>query len=147
LVLAGQPFSTDEKTYFAEKVHPLIDGRNVVYVGAVDHPQKNALLKNAAALLFPIQWDEPFGMVMIEAMACGTPVLAIRRSSVEEVVDVGQTGYHGESVEELARLVPCALALDRSLVLEQAQKRFSHERMVSEYLQAYRHLLDAGRAW
>jgi glycosyltransferase involved in cell wall biosynthesis len=142
LILAGQPFPTDEKAYFAEKVQPLIDGKNVIYAGPVDHPQKVDLLKNAAALLFPVQWDEPFGIVMIEAMACGTPVLAIRRGSVDEVVDVGKTGYYADSVEELTRLVPNALALDRHLVRRQAQERFSQERMVNDYLEIYTDLLS-----
>jgi glycosyltransferase involved in cell wall biosynthesis len=145
LVLAGRPLNGEEQHYFAEQIQPHIDGRHVIYVGAVDHARKTALLKDAAALLFPIQWDEPFGLVMIEAMACGTPVLALRRGSAEEVVDVEKTGYHGNSVEELAEMVPRALALDRRQVRAHAQNRFSHERMVDEYLDAYRKLL-AGRA-
>jgi glycosyltransferase involved in cell wall biosynthesis len=142
VVLAGQPLQAYEKDYFAEKIEPLIDGTNVIYAGPVDHQQKVDLLKNAAALLFPVQWDEPFGIVMIEAMACGTPVLAIRRGSVEEVVDVGRTGYHADSVEELTRLVPNALALERRRVRRHAQERFSHERMVNEYLEIYADLLS-----
>ena len=95
------------------------------------------LLKNAAALLFPVQWEEPFGMVMIEAMACGTPVLALRRGSAAEVIDSGVTGYHADSVEELIPLIPSALALDRSMIRRHAQRKFSHQRMADEYLAAY----------
>jgi len=86
---------------------------------------------------------------MIEAMACGTPVIALRRSSVEEVVDAGKTGFYADSVEELALLVGRALALDRNLVWEHARQRFSHLRMVDEYLETYQALVHAsgnGRA-
>ena len=76
LVLAGKPQDPAEQCYFNNQVLPLIDGERIIYIGPVNHTQKNALLKNARALIFPIQWEEPFGLVMIEAMACGTPVVA-----------------------------------------------------------------------
>jgi glycosyltransferase involved in cell wall biosynthesis len=103
------------------------------------------LLRDAAALLFPIQAKEAFGLVMIEAMACGTPVIAFQRSSVEEVVDFGKTGFYGASMRALSSFVPRALALDRRIVREHAKERFGHVRMVDEYLQAYEVLLNA--AW
>jgi glycosyltransferase involved in cell wall biosynthesis len=137
IVLAGQALDGEERAYFTEKIEPLIDGEDVVYLGPVDHRQKNALLKNAGALLFPIQAEEAFGLVMIEAMACGTPVIALRRSSVEEVVDFGKTGFYADEVSKLAPLVGRACALDRRLVQEHARKRFGHRRMVDEYLHAY----------
>ncbi len=140
LVLAGQPLDQEEHAYFAEKIHPLIDGRNVIHIGAVDQCQKNSFLRDAAALLFPIEAEEAFGMVMIEAMASGTPVVALRKSSVQEVVDVGKTGFYADSLEELVPLVHDALALDRSVVREHARQRFSHLRMVDEYLGMYRSL-------
>ncbi|PYS10057.1 MAG: glycosyltransferase family 4 protein [Acidobacteria bacterium] len=149
LVLAGQPLDQEEHAYFAERIQPLIDGRNVIHIGAVDQRQKNSFLSDAAALLFPIQAEEAFGMVMIEAMACGTPVIALRRSSVEEVVEVGKTGFYADSLEELVPLVHRALALDRKLVRDHATERFSHVRMVDEYLKAYQALLQGrwnGRA-
>jgi glycosyltransferase involved in cell wall biosynthesis len=98
IVLAGQPLDVEERAYFSEKIEPLIDGSKVVYVGQVDHRQKCVLLKGAAALLFPIQAEEAFGLVMIEAMACGTPSIAFQRSSVEEIVDFGKTGFYSESM-------------------------------------------------
>jgi len=99
--------------------------------------QKNDLLRHAAALLFPIQWDEPFGLVMIEAMACGTPVVGHRRGSVEEVVDDGVTGFHSGVIDALAELTPQALALDRRKVRAHAETRFSFQAMVSAYLELY----------
>lgn len=141
LVLAGQPQNAAEELYFNEQIKPLIDDERVRWIGAVGHAQKNELLRHAAALLFPIQWDEPFGLVMIEAMACGTPVVAHRRGSVEEVVDDGITGYHASVIDALAELVPQALALDRRAVWEHARRRFGFRRMVDDYLAFYRTLL------
>jgi glycosyltransferase involved in cell wall biosynthesis len=145
IVLAGQPLDEEERVYFKEKIEPLIDDDNVVYIGQADHQQKCALLRDAAALLFPIQAEEAFGLVMIEAMACGTPVIGFQRSSVEEVVDFGMTGFYADSMRALAAFVPRALALDRRIVRERAKERFGHVRMVDEYLRAYEVLLTA--AW
>jgi glycosyltransferase involved in cell wall biosynthesis len=145
IVLAGQPLDEEERVYFKEKIEPLIDGENVAYIGQADHQKKCALLRDAAALLFPIQAEEAFGLVMIEAMACGTPVLAFQRSSVEEVVDFGKTGFYADSMRALSSFVPRALALDRRIVREHAKERFGHVRMVDEYLQAYEVLLNG--AW
>ncbi len=138
LVLAGNPQNADEERYFTEKVKPLIDGKEIRWIGPVNHPQKNELLRRAAALLFPIQWDEPFGLVMIEAMACGCPVVAHRRGSVEEVVDNGITGFHSSVIDGMAELVPQALALDRAKVREHARSRFGHEKMTDQYVDLYR---------
>ena len=145
IVLAGQPLDNGERAYFTEKIEPLIDGENVVYIGQADHQQKCALLRDAAALLFPIQAEEGFGLVMIEAMACGTPVIGFQRSSVEEVVDFGKTGFYASSTRALSSFVPRALALDRRIIREHAKERFGHVRMVDEYLQTYEALLNAAR--
>jgi len=149
IVLAGQPLDDEERAYFTEKIKPLINGKDVIYIGQVDHRQKSAVLKDAGALLFPIQAEEAFGLVMIEAMACGTPVIAFQRGSVEEVVDFGKTGFYADSMQVLASFVPRALSLDRRVVREHAKQRFGHVRMVDEYLQAYEAILKArwnGRA-
>ena len=140
IVLAGRPQNANEHAYFRKEIEPLIDGERVRWIGVVNHPQKVELLRNAAALLFPIQWDEPFGLVMIEAMACGTPVLAVRRGSVGEVVDEGITGFTAESPDALGPLVEKTCALDRRHVREQAQSRFSADKMVDDYLALYRSL-------
>jgi glycosyltransferase involved in cell wall biosynthesis len=110
----------------------------------VNHAQKNELLRHAAALLFPIQWEEPFGLVMIEAMACGTPVVAHRRGSVEEVVENGVTGYHAGVIDGMAELVPRALELDRRKVRAYAEARFGFQQMVDDYVALYRKVV-AGR--
>jgi glycosyltransferase involved in cell wall biosynthesis len=142
LVLAGKPESRLEANYFTEQVEPHIDGKAVSYIGPVNHARKNELLRHASALLFPIQWDEPFGMVMLEAMACGTPVVACKKGSVGEVIDPGLTGYYADSADQLPALIPGAMTLDRRLVRDHATKRFSHIRMVDEYVQFYQSALD-----
>ena len=119
----------------------MIDGERVRWIGLVNHAQKVELLRNAAALVFPIQWDEPFGLVMIEAMACGTPVLAVRRGSVAEVVDDGVTGFTAATPDELAPLLMQARALNRRKVREHAAARFGHRKMVDDCLALYRALL------
>ena len=143
--LAGQPQTEDERPYFDEHIKPLLNDTDVVYLGPADFPLKNELLKYAAVLLFPIEWEEPFGNVMVEAMACGTPVVACNRGSVSEVIDPGITGFYADSADELAALIPSALALDRATVREHAQQRFSHKKMADEYLKVYRALDSAER--
>lgn len=140
IVLAGQPQNGKEVQYFQEQIQPLIDGERVKWVGPVNPAQKSELLRHAAALVFPILWDEPFGLVMIEAMACGTPVIAHRRGSVSEVVNDGITGCHTAVIDAMPDLVPRALALDRRTVREHARGRFGYQRMVDDYLALYRQL-------
>lgn len=137
IVLAGNAQGKKEVDYFQKNVKPLINGNDVRYIGLVDHPRKNKLLREAAALLFPVQWNEPFGLVMIEAMACGTPVVARTMGSIAEVVDDGITGYRNPSMDALADLVKPALALDRRKVREHAEAKFGYRRMVEEYLDLY----------
>jgi glycosyltransferase involved in cell wall biosynthesis len=138
IILAGKAQQAKEEKYFDEEIEPLIDGKMVRYLGPVNHEQKNDLLRNAAALVFPIQWPEPFGLVMIEAMACGTPVLARGLGSVAEVIDAGVTGHYAGEIEEMQALLPATLALDRRRVRERAEERFAHRRMVEEYVKVYR---------
>lgn len=141
LVLAGRAQNGQEERYFAEEVQPLIDGEQIRWIGPVNHEQKAELLRNASALVFPIQWDEPFGLVMIEAMACGTPVIGVKRGSVGEVVTDGVTGFTGATPQELAALVGPALALDRARVREVAEAQFGFRRMVESYVALYRQLI------
>src|SRR5260370_36220810 len=108
----------------------MIDGEKVIYMGQADHQKKGSLLKNAGALLFPIQWDEPFGVVLPEAMAWGTPVIALQRGSVKEVIDFGKTGFYADSMRALSSFVPRAMTLDRRSIREHANARFGHVRMV-----------------
>lgn len=135
--LAGTPQGKSEKQYFDETIKPLIDDESVIYLGSVSQEEKIKLLSQAAAVLFPIQWDEHFGLVMIESMACGTPVVAIRRGSVPEVIDTGITGYYCDQPDDLPGLVKQALLLDRKKVREHAELRFSTSRMADDYLDFY----------
>jgi glycosyltransferase involved in cell wall biosynthesis len=141
LVLAGKPQNGPEERYFAEEVLPHVDGKTIRWIGPVNHAQKADLLRNASALLFPIQWDEPFGLVMIEAMACGTPVVAVKRGSVGEVVEPGITGYTAATPEALAEWVAPALALDRQKVRAAGEAKFGFRKMVADYLSLYRRML------
>jgi glycosyltransferase involved in cell wall biosynthesis len=147
IVLAGSPQDESEALYFEAEVKPLIDGDRVVWLGDVDHRSKVEHLRGAAALVFPIAWEEPFGLVMIEAMACGTPVLALSRGSVPEVVDPGVSGYHAGTIEELRALLPRTLSLDRERVRAQASHRFSHLRMVDEFVDLYHALRRRTSRW
>jgi glycosyltransferase involved in cell wall biosynthesis len=140
LVLAGQPQNGEEERYFAQEVMPHIDGEQIRWLGPVNHAQKAELLRHASALVFPIQWDEPFGLVMIEAMACGTPVLGVRRGSVGEVVTDGVTGFSASSPEGLAELVAPTLKLDRRKVREAGEAKFGYRQMVDSYVDLYRTL-------
>ena len=142
IVLAGEPFTVQEEAYFNEHVRPFLNDKDVRWIGSANHQQKAELLRNAAALIFPIQWDEPFGLVMIEAMACGTPVVGVRRGSVAEVIDAGITGFSADTVEELAPLVEQAVKLDRRAVRAHGESRFGFRQMVDGYVSLYRELLE-----
>lgn len=132
--------------YFNEVVKPLIDGgEGVEFIGEVNERQKQEFLGNARALLFPIDWPEPFGLVMIEAMACGTPVLAFRNGSVPEVIDSGYSGKVVTSVEEAVKAYPEVAAIDRRTVRRTFEQRFTAARMAKEYVKLYRKLLVKDR--
>ncbi len=124
------------REYFERKVKPQIDGKLVEYIGVADLKIKNDLLGNSMAMLFPIQWNEPFGLVMVEAMACGTPVLAMPGGSVPEVVREGTSGYICRSVLELAKRAR-DLNMDPFTVRQYAADNFSIQRMSSEYVRVY----------
>ena len=140
LVLAGAPQNRAERDYFQQEIEPRVDGDQVRYLGPVDHPAKVRLLGSASAMLFPITAGEAFGLVMVEAMACGTPVLACRRASVEEVVDPGVTGLYADEVTALAPLVDEVSRLDRGEVRRAAERRFSFRRMGAAYLAMFEEL-------
>lgn len=129
------------KDYFESEVRPHIDGKNVEYVGEADLEAKNELLGKARAMLFPIQWDEPFGLVLIESMACGTPVLALPGGAVREIVADGTSGYLCESAEEMAQRAR-ELAIPAGIVRQYAEQNFSARRMAADYLEVYRRLIS-----
>jgi glycosyltransferase involved in cell wall biosynthesis len=144
LKIAAKVDRVDE-TYFREVIAPQLGGHDVEFIGEINEQQKTDFLGNALAVLFPIDWPEPFGLVMIEAMACGTPVLAFRRGSVAEVVDEGVTGCIVDDREEAIRRLPNVLSLDRRIVRRRFEERFSVTRMAHDYVAVYR-LLIAGAA-
>lgn len=135
-----------ERTYFKQKLEPQIDGKQVKLVGEVNDRTKEEFLAGAAGLLFPIDWPEPFGLVMIEAMACGTPVIAFRSGSVAEVVDDGITGFVVNDEREAIAAVKRLGELDRRRVRAHFEQRFSAARMAKEYLRHYEMLADKARA-
>jgi glycosyltransferase involved in cell wall biosynthesis len=145
---AGQPLRIaakvprGERRYFKERLEPLIDGEQIRITGEVDDQTKQDFLAGAAALLFPIDWPEPFGLVMIEAMACGTPVIAFRSGSVPEVIEDGVSGFIVESEEEAVQAVKRVSSLDRREVRRAFERRFTARRMAQDHLRHYRQVLD-----
>jgi glycosyltransferase involved in cell wall biosynthesis len=129
-----------ETRYFKERIRPLLDGSRVEFVGEVDDAAKADFLGNAAALLFPIDWPEPFGLVVIEAMACGTPVIAWRRGSVPEIIDHGVTGYIVENETEAVQAVGALDRLDRRNIRRVFEQRFTAKRMAQEYMHCFERL-------
>lgn len=135
LVLAGP-----ENAYFREKVKPLVDGTAVDFAGLVRGEERNRVLGGARALLYPIQHPEPFGLVLVEAMLCGTPVAALRMGAVPEIVEDGVTGFAASSLAELQQAIPLCFALDRRRIRHVAEERFSAARMAASYVAAYEQL-------
>jgi len=127
--------------YYQEAIAPHVDGTLVQYVGEVRDLDKAALLGGARALLYPVQAGEPFGLVLAEAMACGTPVAALDRGAVHELVDVGVTGCVFPSLDDLIAGLSSVLRLDRRAVYNRALERFSVDRMVDGYLDVYSRLV------
>jgi glycosyltransferase involved in cell wall biosynthesis len=133
-----------DKAYYEQHVKHLLQDPLVEFVGEIGFPESNAFLGNASALLFPIQWPEPFGLVMIEAMAAGTPVIAYARGSVPEVIQDGVSGFIVNDVDEAASAAEKAATLDRLACRKDFELRFSATRMVHDYLAVYKNLLRAG---
>jgi glycosyltransferase involved in cell wall biosynthesis len=140
LKIAAKVDKADE-AYFHDYIKPLLAQPGVEYVGEINERAKTEFLGEAAALLFPVDWPEPFGLVMIEAMACGTPVLGFRCGSVPEVIDEGLTGVVVDTVDQAVAAIPRVLALDRRLVRVRFEERFSAARMARDYLKVYHSLL------
>jgi glycosyltransferase involved in cell wall biosynthesis len=131
------------RQFFEREIVPQIDGKQIEYLGEVNHAQKVELLKNAAVTLFPITWNEPFGLVMIESMATGTPTIGMNLGSVPEVIAHGETGFVCNSFEEMVAMIPAAVELDRSCCLEHVKNNFSVAQMVDGYEAAYQQLLKS----
>ncbi|WP_181708281.1 glycosyltransferase family 4 protein [Chthonobacter rhizosphaerae] len=140
LKIAAKIDSADQ-AYFREVIQPLLDNPLVEFVGEIGDHEKGEFLGNALALLFPIDWPEPFGLVMIEAMAAGTPVIAWRAGSVPEIVDICVTGLIVDSLAGAVEAVEQAIALPRARVRQQFDKRFTAGRMADDYVRLYDRLL------
>ena len=136
LIIAGN-IPTEHQTYFAEQIAPHVDDEQIRYIGAVNDAEKSELLSKSLALLMPIEWDEPFGIVMAEAMACGTPVIGLARGAVTEVVTQGVTGYYCQSIDECIEKIKIIHQLNREDVRTQAIKRFGSKGIAHQYLRLY----------
>ena len=138
LKIAGKKQEPKEQAYFEEFVEPHLGIHGIEYLGEVSHGTKVELLQDARATLFPIDWEEPFGLVMIESMACGTPVIATNHGAVPEVIDDGRSGIIVDNYRDMGAALEQADALDPLECRRYVEERFSRERMVDNYVRAYR---------
>lgn len=145
LRIAAKVDRVDEQ-YFRDEIQPLLKAPDVEFIGEIDDRKKGAFLGEARAVIFPIDWPEPFGLVMIEAMACGTPVLGFRKGSVSEIIDEGVTGVVVDSVEEAVCSIGRLLSLDRRKVRARFDERFTVRRMALDYVSTYKKLINAKRS-
>jgi glycosyltransferase involved in cell wall biosynthesis len=143
--LAGRPLTicgiVQDEGYFTERVAPHIDGEQVVFLGSVGPEVRGEILGASAALLHPIAFDEPFGLSVVESMACGTPVVAYQRGSMPEVVDEGVTGFLVQTVDQAVAAVARIATIDRGGCRARAEQRFGADRMVNDYLRIYRDIV------
>jgi glycosyltransferase involved in cell wall biosynthesis len=145
LIIAAKVDKVDQ-AYYKAAVEPLLDDPLIEFIGEISDDEKGAFLGDAMALLFPIDWPEPFGLVMIEAMANGTPVIAFRRGAVPEIVENGVTGFIVDDIGGAVAAIPLAKALDRSMIRRRFEERFTVERMARNYLDLYGEVLRRGSA-
>lgn len=138
LIIAG---IIQDQNYFKQYVEPHIDGQRIVYIGSVGKGVKEEILKNAYALLHPINFNEPFGLSVIEAMACGTPVIAIKRGSMPELILDGVTGFLVNHKDDMMKALDRVTMLDRRECRRWVEERFSKERMVSDYIRVYEEII------
>jgi len=142
LIIAGNvPSEAHHLQYFNEQIKPLIDGEQIEYIGPVNNSQKNALLGKAKAFLMPVMWDEPFGIVMAEALACGTPVIGFKRGAVPEVIVNGLNGFVCETEEEMCAAVQNIAAINRADCRKVAEEKFSAPVIAEQYESLYREAL------
>lgn len=137
LILAGKLQNEDEKKYFKEKVEPYLENKNINYIGEISRKEKSEFFGSAKGLLNPIKWDEPFGLVMAEAMACGTPVIAFNNGAAPEVVQDEETGFIVENIEEMAEATKNIGDISRKKCRERVEKNFTVEKMVDNYEELY----------
>jgi glycosyltransferase involved in cell wall biosynthesis len=137
LKLAGKKREPAEEVYFHEYVEPHLRAGEIEYLGEVTHGEKVELLQDARATLFPVDWEEPFGLVMIESMACGTPVIATRRGAVPEVIEHGRSGIIVDDYRDMINVLTEADELEPMELRSAAEERFSKGRMVADYVAAF----------
>lgn len=143
LIIAGNvPDDSKSQEYFAQQIAPHVDGSHIEYIGTVNDQQKNELLGSAAAFLMPILWDEPFGIVMAEALACGTPVIGLNRGSVPEVVENGKNGFVCNNIAEMVADVTKVDQLSRAHCRMIAEERYSDQAIVDQYEKLYVQLMN-----
>ncbi|ACA59375.1 glycosyltransferase family 4 protein [Candidatus Desulforudis audaxviator] len=141
LVIAG---IIQDREYYEREVEPHLDGARVTYVGSVGPKERDRLLGGAFALLHPINFAEPFGLSVVEALACGTPVVAFNRGSMPELINEGETGFLVSSVEEAAAAVEKVQLIDRARCRREVERRFTADRMVDDYLRVYEQVVQGG---
>ncbi|MBP9839089.1 MAG: glycosyltransferase, partial [Proteobacteria bacterium] len=142
LILAGE-IRPEDQEFLDREVMPLIDGEQIKFIGRANFEQKVELFKKAKALLFPSQWNEAFGMVAIEALACGTPVIGWESGAIPEIIEDGKTGYVAGSLEKFIEAMDNIDKIDRKVCREELEKRFSVSAMAEHYVQIYQKLIDA----
>jgi len=144
LIIAGKVDAYDRR-FFEEVMRDLIDGEQIVFFGEADATEKRELYRKAHCLVMPLTWEEPFGLVMPEAMACGTPVVALRRGSAPELIEHGRTGFVVDTVDEMVEAVSMVGAIDPRACREHVRARFSPEIMARNYVRLYEEIVDRGR--
>lgn len=145
LIIAGNISPVPhEQTFFEREVAPRIDGSLVTYIGPVDDVQKDALLGGAAAMLMPIEWEEPFPVVLPESLLCGTPVISFRRGGVPEGIDEGRTGFTCDTIDQMCTAVGRLRDINRATCRSEAERRFSGRAITDDYEALYRRLIAAG---
>ncbi|MEC4819875.1 MAG: glycosyltransferase family 4 protein [Scytonema sp. PMC 1069.18] len=140
LKIAGKVDAVDVE-YYEKEIKPLIDGKQIEYLGEANHTEKNILMGGAVATLFPITWREPFGLVMVESMACGTPVIGMKLGSTKEVIVHGKTGFLCDNLEECIHAIDKVTELDRKACREYVWNNFSFQAMTDGYEAVYRQIL------
>jgi glycosyltransferase involved in cell wall biosynthesis len=146
LIIAGNVSTLPhEREYYEREIAPQVDGDLITYVGEVDDRAKSRLLQRAAALLMPVEWEEPFGIVIVEALMSGTPVIAFRRGGIPEIVIDGRTGLLCDTIDEMVGSVERLPFIDRAACRADAERRFSNDAVVSAYEQLYEEMIGSGR--
>jgi glycosyltransferase involved in cell wall biosynthesis len=135
-----------DREYYASEIEPMLDHPLVEFIGEISDREKNEFVGNALALVCPYDWPEPFGLVLIEALACGTPVLAYHRGSIPEIIEDGETGFVCESLPDMIEAAGSIKSIDRRRCRSAFEKRFTADRMARDYVALYQRILDGAAA-